>query len=372
MRGNSIKHAVADQIRRGGIALALLTGAGVFLGAASARAAEGPVVIKTRVYVDVYQTWHAWVPAAKKFQDNATAWMPKLRFTVRGPIPSGSQISVDFTKPDGSLWWSLDCTTNEITADQWSKITTPQPSSTADEKKYSTGAGLFGFKIRLKNELSGINNVLFSGKYKVSKVSNFNGTPLTKNQFDYSVDHDWELPIGYLFDNTDRVSSHFAAAMWFKGEQVSPDFGAYLFYKGKEIGSTKNMGTFGTTDEEINTIHHDAGDPAWKLWEMEWFLVAPKPIDPDSPNEKVFYLSKNPGDYEIKVLRKGKLARSAKFSVGDDGKIVDPGIDAANNVNEYRMILPVKVLGTLDGPWNNLAWKTDALYGNPLKGFTVP
>src|SRR3712207_7197263 len=47
--------------------------------------------------------------------------------------------------------------------------------------------------------------------------------------------------------------------------------------------------------------------------------------DPDNhPNS--FRLDKNPGTYEIKVLRRGKLVRSTKFTVGSDGKIVDNGI----------------------------------------------
>jgi hypothetical protein len=36
------------------------------------------------------------------------------------------------------------------------------------------------------------------------------------------------------------------------------------------------------------------------------------------------------------------------------------------------MLVPVRVLGTADGHWQVMAWKTDALYGNPLQGFTVP
>jgi hypothetical protein len=37
-----------------------------------------------------------------------------------------------------------------------------------------------------------------------------------------------------------------------------------------------------------------------------------------------------------------------------------------------KVIIPVAVVGTLDGPWNKLAWKTEAFYGNPLTGFTAP
>jgi hypothetical protein len=39
-------------------------------------------------------------------------------------------------------------------------------------------------------------------------------------------------------------------------------------------------------------------------------------------------------------------------------------------LTNYRIVVPVKVLGTLD-KWNAATWRTDAFYGNPLSGFGV-
>jgi len=36
------------------------------------------------------------------------------------------------------------------------------------------------------------------------------------------------------------------------------------------------------------------------------------------------------------------------------------------------MILPVKIIGASDGPWDANAWQTGAFYGNPLTDFAVP
>jgi hypothetical protein len=80
-------------------------------------------------------------------------------------------------------------------------------------------------------------------------------------------------------------------------------------------------------------------------------------------------LSGNPGEYEIKVLSKGHLARSIKFTVGPGGKF-DNGIAAANQLGRDGVIVPVQILGTLDLQWNPITWKTDAFYNNPLQGFT--
>jgi hypothetical protein len=79
-------------------------------------------------------------------------------------------------------------------------------------------------------------------------------------------------------------------------------------------------------------------------------------------------LSKNPGEYEIKVLSAGHLARSVKFTVAADGSF-DNGIASANKLDSERIIVPVQVIGN-QGPWDKTAWKTGAFYGNPLTGFT--
>ena len=80
----------------------------------------------------------------------------------------------------------------------------------------------------------------------------------------------------------------------------------------------------------------------------------------------------NPGEYEIKVLENGKLARTAKFTMGTNGQLVDTGIGKQNNVGTGRIVVPVQVLGDQDGAWDRNAYKADAFFGNPLNGFTAP
>ena len=72
------------------------------------------------------------------------------------------------------------------------------------------------------------------------------------------------------------------------------------------------------------------------------------------------------------MLHKGKLARSLTFTVRPDGTYED-SITTANQMGVHnRAVVPVRVLGDQDGQWDHDAWKTDAFYGNPLKGFTPP
>ena len=79
----------------------------------------------------------------------------------------------------------------------------------------------------------------------------------------------------------------------------------------------------------------------------------------------------NPGEYEIKILENGKLARSAKFTMGKDYQIVDTGIGKQNNLGSARVVVPVQIIGDQDGLWDKNAWKTEAFYGNPLTGFSI-
>lgn len=339
-----------------------------------ARAQEdGPTVLKNTVRVGLWQTSGYWKPGARQADFDQNAWFPQVAFRVRGPVTGGSQFLVEYTRPDGSVWGRSPCPTEEVAADQWFGTATRRDTSPAAEKKYTTAVGAFGFKIRLKNELSGVDQVLYAGRFTVGRVSKSNGTPAMKNKYDFIVDHDWTLPIGYLWFDRDNVSSHFSATMWFKGDTNGADLSAYLFYKGKQIGSTKEMGSASTTETEVRTVDGAATDPAWRSWILTWFNVADKPMDPAQLNERLFYLDRNPGEYEIKVVRKGSLTRVAAFTVGPGGEITVPGGTGGADpmISTDRVVLPVRVLGTLDGAWKKAAWKTDAFYGNPLKHFAA-
>lgn len=94
-------------------------------------------------------------------------------------------------------------------------------------------------------------------------------------------------------------------------------------------------------------------------------LATVEPILTPLPEVVVFYA-------EIKVLRNGKLVRTAQFTVAANGQITDNGWATQNQLGLPILLLPVKVLGDQDGMWDAAAWKTDAFYGNPLTGFNIP
>jgi len=331
----------------------------------------GPTLLKSSVIVRANRLKRYWKAPD---MDDYWSWMPEMRFTVTGPINTGSAFFVDFTNEAGAPWYTVECETPSIDATRWQTIVTPAITTHID-KRTTLATGAFGFTIRLKSELSGTNENVFSGKFKVTKFHIGNNLPAFKNQFEYVVDQDWNLPIGYLYFNTpaDPNMPPLKIAMWFRGELDNTKLAAYLFYNGKQIGSTKDQSGSAGYDAAV-FANANEGNTRWERWTFSWGGVRGWNTDTSSANNtsEIFFLNRNPGEYEVKVLRDGDLARSAKFSVGPDGRLVDNGITQKNNLGGLAMILPIKVIGAGDGQWDANAWKTDAFYGNPLSGFAAP
>lgn len=329
---------------------------------------SGPVLLKYSVQVTANRLVHYW---KQPEVDNYWSWMPRVNFLVMGPVMAGTVFTIDFTNPDGSPWYSVDCLTESIEAGRWGAIGTPVITTHVD-KRTTLATGIFGFTIKVKNEVMGTNATLYTGKYKVNKFHVGNTLPAFKNQFEYYVDQDWRLPIGYLWLSTenDPRSPVPVATMWFRGESDSTRLAGYLFFNGKQIGSTKESTGGANSDLSLLTSGNDK-DPRWERWNFRWNLV--RAYNTDANNQaKLFLLGTNPGEYEVRILRDGDLVRSIKFSIGADGMFVDSGVAKQNNLGWGGLVLPVKVLGTSDGQWDATAWKTGAFYGNPLTGFTAP
>jgi hypothetical protein len=305
--------------------------------------------------------------------DDYWSWMPEMSFIVTGPITTGSAFFIDFTNEAGAPWYTVECETPSIGATRWQKIVTPAITTHID-KRTTLATGNFGFTIRLKNELGGTNEKVFGGKFKVTKFHVGNNLPAFKNQFEYVVDQDWNLPIGYLYFNTpaDQNMPPLVVSMWFRGELDNTKLAAYLFCNGKPIASSKEQ-TGGASYDSAIFANSNEGT-RWERWKFSWGQVRGWNTDTSSANNtsQIFFLNQNPGEYEVKVLREGDLARSAKFTVGADGRLVDNGITQKNNLGGLAMILPVKVIGAADGQWDANAWQAGAFYGNPLTGFAVP
>lgn len=307
------------------------------------------------------------------------SWVPRIEFRVNGPIPSGSQLYVEFWMPGTGPWVKFDCATEETPQGRWWK--TSGGGRDVPEEKASTYTGPVNFAIKLRNELNGGDATLFTGKAKVEKAHSNEAGPKAANKFVYFVNHDWNLPIGYVYLTPADVKGwdypDFHVTFWVRGDagKLEP----HLFYQGKEVGKKffegQEVGKASAGPElENNPTHYVAESVPQKA---TWVRVRcdfpnvkgwDKTGDPPGLFGPLHVLSANPGEYEVKVLRNNRLARSIKFTVGPDGKF-DNGIAASNKLGSDRVIVPVAVLGDQDGPWDQTAWKTGAFYGNPLSNF---
>jgi hypothetical protein len=340
----------------------------------SATNQEQPTIAKDSIQITAF-TFNVY-----KGNYDVWSWVPRMSYRVNGPIASGSQLYVEFSTPTGA-WVKFDCSTNNIEKGYWWK--TECGGRDIAEDKGITYTGPVNFTIKMRNELAGTDSTLFTGKMKVAKARSNEVGPKAANKWVYFVDHDWNLPIGYVYLTPDDVHGWkmpgFHVAFWVRGEAVR--FDPHLFYQGKEVGKKFFEGTEvgrASCDAEVenNTTHYveDAvpQKAKWARVRCSFPNIKGSNTTGEAPSifGEIFTLANNPGEYEFKLLWNNKLARSIKFTVAPGGKF-DNGIANSNQLGSDRVIVPVQVIGDQDGMWNKTAWKTDAFYGNPLNGFTA-
>lgn len=162
---------------------------------------------------------------------------------MNGPISSGSQLYVEFTVPGTGPWVKFDCHTEPIQTGYWWK--TECGGRDIPENKGLLYTGPVSFAIKMRNELMGADSTLFNGKMKVAKARTNEVGPKAANKFVYYVDHDWNLPIGYVYLEPDGVYAWtkptLHVSFWIRGEatRIEP----HLFYQGKEVGKIFYEGT---------------------------------------------------------------------------------------------------------------------------------
>lgn len=295
--------------------------------------------------------------------DNAEwRWTPTATFRLTGPVSASANISVEYTTPNGVPWVTAKCKL-------WNAIESGKNfrfdycGKDIEPSKATNQTGMFKFQIKLNDPANGTNQTLYSGRFSIGKILyNIDGTPAKNKQFHYFVDNDFRL--GYAFVATwfGDTTNDLYTEVWLKNKIMNyAAIQGYLYYKGKQIAETS--GSF--------PLKLHPKENAKESFELVGFQFPVLMNQPDSNyfNDR-FKIYKNPGDYEIKVMRDDQLIRSIKFSVDAGGKI------AANNIGKEivdgtSILTPVQILGTADGTYNKTAWK-DGIFGNPISNLFVP
>jgi hypothetical protein len=296
------------------------------------------------------------------------SWAPSVACQTRERIPSGGVLYLEYSMPKAGPPVQVDCELSQNGDRHECNVWGPK----VPDDKYSTYTGAVSFSIKLRNELASTDATLFTGRMNVKKTFGNSSNAKAAKEFVYFVDQDWNLPIGYVHYDADQMLH---VSFWARGEGVY--FEPHLFYKGQEVGrvfledGTPIAHPSCGSDVDLQPTHYV--DTASTPEGAKWYRIRcdfPM-VRRTSDNSDMFQTSSNPGEYEVKVLRRNKLARSIKFSLGPEGT-VESSAAPSNGLRSDRAIVPVAISGDQDGAWDRKVWKTEAFYGNPLTGFSSP
>jgi hypothetical protein len=294
-------------------------------------------------------------------------WYPSVKFQIAYAGEARPRYKAEYTLPTGAPWYF------ETLEKKWDGPFYLMESAYDSEKasKAIPTEGLFGLKITNMRD----NSTAFQGKFRITKFKQAGASG--PKDVDYSVDHDWALPIGYT--NVDWGGGRAEQGdpgiqMWFKGGIKTDDLEAQLFYNGKQIATTDEGGSVNSAERRFSKYAGDNPTLFWQLLEFRWprklLFIGDERARDYTRNEGKLYINQMPGEYTVKVLYQGAQVRETKFKIAD-GDFAGVGVSLPNGLKTYRVILPVRVMGTAD-KWNPARWKTDAFYGNPPVGLTVP
>ncbi|PKL76118.1 MAG: hypothetical protein CVV27_11920 [Candidatus Melainabacteria bacterium HGW-Melainabacteria-1] len=335
----------------------------------------GPSVDKASVLVWA-STRGMYYPKPGQGDETRSAWLPNIGFRLNGPIEVGTKVEVQYSIQD-KPWISLELSPDPRPAGRWFAF--DREGSRVSDEKATLETGPVTVTIKAVNELSGLHSLLYKGTLDVKKYHYRDPKqfPNFKNKFDYYVEQDWRLPFGFLtgsWSNSNDINGveHtplLFAKIWFRGSDVEQIEG-HLYHNGKQVAKARG-------DSATTVSASESTDYSWTLVSFNFTGMNSDPVifydtsGKPAAHTHFFNLNQNPGDYELKVLHKGELSRSMRFSVGPSGRIVDNGFSTQLALPD-SWTLPVKVLKQTDGKWNQDAWKLGAFYANPLSGFKLP
>ncbi|MEQ1642310.1 MAG: hypothetical protein ABL959_02565 [Pyrinomonadaceae bacterium] len=301
-------------------------------------------------------------------ESNYTSWIPQVKFKVLYTGAEKLRLMAEYFTPDGKSWYTETLKTDRMSAVERSVEIITDRVMGRFEGKSTIATGLFGVKITDSKDGS----VLFQGKFKVGKFKTGPNIPMFKNQHDFFVDQDWNLPVGYVWLNwKDKNAPPPTVSMWIKGETRLDDLEARLFYKGEPIATTDDMGAASSVQQRYPNSLENKETHRWELFDFEWYKYK---YASTSTGRNMFkqarFMNDMDGDYTVKVFHKGVQIREASFRV-TGGNIADNGIASGSGFPDGKVIIPVKVMGDKD-KWTPTTAKADAFYANPLNGFPMP
>ena len=173
-------------------------------------------------------------------ESNYTSWVPQVRFDVLYSGATKLRLMAEYFTPDGKPWTSETLKLNTANGQHQTQEMITDRVGDRFTNRSTNAVGTFGVKITDTRD----GKVLFQGKFKVGKFKYGPDIPMFKNQYDFFVEQDWNMPIGYVWldSSTDKHGLLPTFSVWIKGENRLDDLEARLFYNGQQIATTDDMG----------------------------------------------------------------------------------------------------------------------------------
>jgi hypothetical protein len=332
------------------------------------RSTNVPLLMKNTIHVKLQMHDEYW---KMKGQSNYSSWVPLIRFSQFYNNDKKLNYNVEYFNPDGSAWYSETLEqSSRIAADDTVLFQSPSPyGNDVLDTKSTASTGVYSFKITSQET----KEILFQGKFKVGKFSRAY-SPAEKNKNAFYVDYDWLLPfgtVGFHHSGLEIGGAPLYVNVWLKGMIEPSEMEGRIFYKGQQIASTKEGGAGSVEDREGEFAAAFNQPYLWRRWQFQWynFLLDNNGSFNRENFPNAFYFDKNPGDYTVKIYRNGTQIRELSFTVGADGRIVQPGYTNEIPLPFHTLVLPTKVMGP--EKWDSAGWKANSFYGNPLSGFAI-
>lgn len=327
-------------------------------------ATDSPVLLKTMLDIRCDTEARYWKMPA---ESNYTSWVPQLRLDVLYSGSAKLRLMAEYFTPDGKPWTNEILKLNKANGDLQTQEMITDRVGDRFTNRSTNATGVFGIKI----SDTGSGKVLFEGKFKVGKFKYGPDIPMFKNQYDFFVEQDWNIPIGYVWldASLDKNGPLPTVSVWIKGENRLGDLEGTLFHNGQQIATTSDMGAVDSKHRRYPNSLQSKENHRWELYNFMWYkfrYAASPQARKQFANGR--FMNDMDGEYTAKIFHKGVQIREVSFRVSG-GEFVDNGIAKNNGFAENKMIVPVKVSGDKD-KWDMTQWKAGAFYGNPLGGFS--
>lgn len=286
-------------------------------------------------------------------------WVPIVQLPMSGRMNAGQEVHVAY-KAGGKPWFTERFRPADATAllrDRSSAVLLYRFRSGRNQEHLARHTGRIDFEVSFVDPLAGANRKLGAGHFVAGKEASGLGGA---DQVDYYVSYDWATELmtvdfmGRGNANLDQPNL-MVNAVFLQPEERTEAMSIHLFHGGKEIASNARWFNDWSTSARNQKTRQGYGalGTTWTI---------PRAVAYDrrkSPGLHV--LSENPGEYTIKILRNGELAREASFTISPDGRI-DRSLNVAANLPHGFTVLRAKVHGQQDRARANV--KADGLWGN--------